>query len=355
VVAYLALPAAVYPPAVRALRAAGLAAGSRVVLEKPFGEDAASARELDRTLHAAVPERDVFRVDHFLHHQTVQDLLAARLADPLLARVWDRDGVERVDVVWEETAGVSGRADFYDRTGALRDMVQSHLLQLLALVAMHPPARLEERALRDAKAAALRRVPGLTADQVRTRTARGRYTAGVVAGEARRGYLDEDGVDPGRGTETWACARLEVDDPRWAGVPFVLRAGKALGRARKHVEVRLRPVAGALLAAGPSLLRFEMAPDRVALSLPVAGPDGLPAVEPAQLEVARPRQPLPASARMVLDVLRGDPTFTVRDDEAEQCWRITDAVRAGWRNGDVPLQDYAAGSDGPLRPGDAAP
>lgn len=347
IIAYLALPPAAYAPAVRALAAAGVAAGSRVVVEKPFGEDLASARELSRLLHTVFAERDVFRVDHFLYHQAVQDLLALRLATPVFEPLWNREHVERVEITWEETAGVSGRADFYDNTGALRDMVQSHLLQLLALVAMEPPTGYDEQSLREQKASVLRRVPALTLQDVALRTARGRYTGGVIDGRARPGYTQEAGVDPTRSTETYAGLELSVDVPRWRGVPFVLRTGKSLGRARRRIEVCFRAGEGGFLQAGPATLCVEMAPDRVTLDVHAAGASGLPSVAPVRLEVPRPRQLRPASARLLLDVLAGDPTLVVRDDENEHSWRIADSVLAGWRAGVPVLQDYAAGSDGP--------
>jgi len=349
VIAYLALPPSAYPSAVRALSAAGLAPGSRVVIEKPFGEDRTSARELTALLHSLCLERDVFRADHFLHHQSVQDLLALRFANPFFEPMWNCEHLERVEITWEETAGVAGRAGYYDRVGALRDMVQSHLLQLLALVAMDAPATFDEHGLRDAKVAALRRVRSFTADEVATQTARGRYTSGRVQDQPRNGYLDEPGVDPARGTETHACLQVMVVDHRWAGVPFVLRTGKALGRARRRISLHFRASAG-LPSATPAVLTVDMAPDRVWLQLNGAGPPGLPALSSLRLEATRPAQPLPASARLLRDVLAGDPTFAVRDDETEQCWRIVDSVLAGWQTGAPPLQDYAAGSAGPAPP-----
>ncbi len=347
VIAYLALPPAAYGPAVRALGASGIARGSQLVVEKPFGQDAESARQLSRLVHEVFDETDVFRVDHFLHHQVVQDLLALRLASPLLEPVWDARHVERVDITWEETADVSERADFYDQTGALRDMVQSHLLQLLALVAMDLPASIAARPLRDAKVAVLRSIRSPTADEVAVATSRGRYTAGSVEGRACAGYVETAGVDPSRGTETWAALRLTVDAPRWRGVPFTLRTGKALRRARRQIEVHFRAARPDLSGSG-SVLSLQMAPDSVVLDLHAAGPAGLPAVVPLRLSAQRPRQPLPASARLLQDVLAGDPTFAVRDDETEECWRIVDAVLAGWRTGAPALQDYAAGSVGPM-------
>ena len=348
VVAYLALPPAVYAPAVRALRAGGMATGSRVVVEKPFGADAASAGELSRLLQTVCDERDVFRVDHFLHHQAVRDLLALRMGNPVLESVWSREHIERVEITWEETAGVTGRAEFYDRTGALKDMVHSHLLQLVALVAMERPERLDEGHLRDAKAAVLRNVPTLTPQQVAARTGRGRYGAGRVAGREQRSYLAEPGVDGSRGTETYAWLQLQVDTERWRGVPFVLRTGKALHRSRRCIALHLRATSPALESPQPTVISLEMRPDRIGLELLGAGSRGLPGLEPVPLEAARPGRTIPASARILRDVLAGDPTFAVRDDEAEECWRIVDAVLAGWRSGTPPLQDYPAGSAVPV-------
>lgn len=350
VIAYLALPPAVYPAAVDALRTGGVAPGSRIVLEKPFGVDAASAQHLNALLHSVFDERDVFRVDHFLHHQAMQDLIALRFGSPVFTPLWGREHIEKVEITWEEAASVAGRVDFYDRTGALRDMVQSHLLQVLALVAMDVPSGFDERSFRDAKVAVLRRVRIPTAEDVERRTARGRYgPCDDLAGHVPRGYLQETGVDPSRETETYAWVQLDVDTPRWRGVPFVLRTGKALGRPRRRVTVHFRAVEGPF-ASGPAALHVEMAPDRVSVEVHVAGPAGLPVLVPARLDVVRPRQPQPASARILLDVLAGDPTLAVRDDEAEHCWHIVDAILDGWRAGASALQEYAAGSSGPRTP-----
>jgi glucose-6-phosphate 1-dehydrogenase len=347
VVAYLALPPSVYPAALRALKASHLAAGSRIVVEKPFGEDLSSGRELTRLLHAVVDERDVFRVDHFLYHQAVQDLLALRFSGPVFEPLWTGEHIERVDIVWEETATVGGRVDFYDRTGALRDMVQSHLLQLLALVAMEPPAAFDERCVRDEKADVLRRVRSLTPSEVSTTTMRGRYTAGSISGSSVPGYLEEPGVDRSRATETYASLQLVVDLPRWRHVPFFLRTGKACGRPRRRISVQFREARERALPSRPAVVCLDMIPDLITLRVQAAGPDGLPEVEPLVLSSARPQQLLPPSARMLRDVLAGDPTLMVRDDEAEQSWRIVDSVLATWRTGVPDLRDYPAGSHGP--------
>ena len=349
VIAYLALPPAVYGPAVEALREAGLHPDSRIAVEKPFGQDAATARALTEQLHRTVPERNVFRIDHFLHHQTVKNVLALRRANRLFEPLWCREHVERVEITWEETGTAEGRGGFYDGTGALRDMVQSHLLQLLALVAMDLPETLDERGLRDAKAAALRAV------HPDRGSVRGRYTAGEVNGRPVEGYLDEPGVDTAGATETYAALRLRVDTDRWAGVPFLVRTGKALGKDRRSVVLHFRPAPGVPAdgteAAGGNALRIEMVPERVAVDVQASGPEGLDRLAPVQLVAQPPRPSLPPSARLLLDLLRGDPTLAVRDDEAEQCWRVVDDVLAGWRTGTPALRDYPAGSDGPVPPG----
>lgn len=349
VTAYLTLPAAVQSAAVEALVRGGLSSGSRVVVEKPYGEDLSSARALTALLHRAVPESDVFRVDHFLFHQGVHDLLALRLANPVLAPLWHRGHVSRIDVVWEEGSALAGRAEFYDRTGALRDMVQSHLLQVVALLAMEPPATWDAGALSEHKAAALRHVPSLDPARVPECTARGRYGPGRVDGLSTPGYADEHGVDAGRGTETYAHLQLNVESERWHGVPFVLRTGKALATPRRRVEVTFSGGPGEW-GTGEASLAIDMLPDGIGLDLTVAAPDGFPALEPVTLTARRQPQPLPPTARMLRDVFSGDHTFFVSAEEVEECWRIVDPILAAWRTGTPPLQEYAAGTEGPRPP-----
>src|SRR5262249_8040338 len=232
VAVYLALPPAVFPIAGSALHRAGLPADSEVVLEKPFGEDLDSASALNRLLAERFDERHVFYVDHFLAMTTVQNLLGTRLANRVLEPIWTSAHIEEVEIVWDETLALEGRAGYYDHVGALKDMVQNHLLQLLCLVAMEPPLSLGERDLRDRKVDVLRSVRPLEADEIATRTRRARY----------RGYADEDGVTPGRGTETYAEVVLALDGWRWSGTRFRLRTGKALGRNRKEIVAHFRPV-----------------------------------------------------------------------------------------------------------------
>lgn len=309
--AYLALPPAAFPAALTSLAAAGLPAGSRIAVEKPFGEDLDSAVALNALVAEVVGdagEPAVFRVDHALGTAAVQALLSRRTASPVSEDDgWDGAHLEQVDVLWEETLGLEGRADFYDRAGALKDVVQNHVLQVLCLAAMEPPAELSEQELRDRKVEVLRAV------RVRD-SRRARYTA---AGDVPD-YADEAGVDPDRGTETFAEVVLEVDTPRWAGTRFVLRAGKALDGRRRGLVAHRR-------ADASTPLDEQLVVD-------VDGPD--------DGERA-------AYGRVLLDVLTGGSTLSVRGDEAEQAWRVLTPVLQAWAQDRVPLLHYAAGSPGP--------
>ncbi|MBX3303920.1 MAG: glucose-6-phosphate dehydrogenase [Nitrospira sp.] len=350
-VAYLALPPGLFAPSIESLAALKLPKGSKVVLEKPFGESLESAQALNRLLHESFPERDVFRLDHFLGKQTVQNILGLRFANRIFEPVWNAHHIERVEIIWDETITAAGRASFYDATGALRDMVQNHLLQLLALIAMEPLHALDERTLRDHKVDVLRAVRRLTADEVLRQTVRGRYTQGAIGEKEILPYLQEAGVQAERNTETFAQVTLSIDNWRWAGVPFVLRTGKALGRDRREIAIHFKPVPH--LAMGqkaqpiPNVLAIELAPDRIALSVNVNEPGDLFDLEPIELDKQFQSRGLPAYARLLLDILDGDPTLSIRDDEAEESWRIVEPILQVWGKGEVPLVDYPAGSGGP--------
>lgn len=350
VVAYLALPAGLFAPTLAALAAAPLARGSVIAIEKPFGTDLASARALNGLLAGRFPGCTVFRNDHFLHAQTVQNVLGLRFGNRILEPVWNADHVQQVEIVWDETLALEGRAAYYDRAGALRDMLQNHLLQILALTAMEQPASLGERDLRDAKQAVLRAVRPPSAAAIAATTVRGRYTAGTVDGHAVPAYVDEPGVDPGRGTETFAQVTLRVDNPRWAGVPFTLRSGKALGARRASITVHFREVAHPEfrgLGGRANLLQVSLGSPRVSLGLNVNAEGELFALTPVQVSTDLPAPARSAYAGLLLDILRGDPTLSVRGDEAEESWRIVDPVLDAWAVNAVPLTDYVAGSEGP--------
>ncbi|MEV5493896.1 glucose-6-phosphate dehydrogenase [Nonomuraea fuscirosea] len=347
---YLALPPEIFPATVAALGAANLPRGSRIVLEKPFGVDLDSAVELNRLLAGIVPEQAVFRVDHFLAMTTVQNVLGSRLANRVLEPIWNSAHIREVEIVWDESLALEGRAGYYDGTGALKDMVQNHLLQVLCLVAMEPPLSLGERDLRDRKIDVLRSVRPLTDDDVVRRTRRARYLAGRAGGRDVPAYTEEEGVDPERGTETFAEVELELDSWRWSGTTFRLRTGKALGRERKEVAVRFRSVphlpAGFDEEAAPNVLRFGLEPESMTLALTGVG-TGSHTLAPLTLAARPTGSELPAYGRLLLDVLHGDAALSIRGDEAEESWRVLEPVMSAWSRDVVPLAGYPAGSDGP--------
>jgi glucose-6-phosphate 1-dehydrogenase len=351
VAVYLALPPAVFPSAVAALHRAGLPAESEVILEKPFGEDLDSARALNRLLAEQMDERHVFRVDHFLAMTTVQNVLGTRLANRVLEPIWTSAHIDEIEIVWDESLALEGRAGYYDHVGALKDMVQNHLLQLLCLVAMEPPISLGERDLRDRKVDLLRSVRLLEADDVATRTRRARYRAGRVRDRDIPAYVEEDGVTPEHGTETFAEVVLELESWRWSGTRFRLRTGKALGQDRKEIVVHFRPVPHHPFdqPQGPTanLLHFGLDPEGFSLALTGTGPGATLSLVPLVLSAEMEPPELPAYGRILLDVLRGEATLSIRGDEAEEAWRIVTPVLEGWSRNLAPLEEYDAGSNGP--------
>jgi glucose-6-phosphate 1-dehydrogenase len=350
VAAYLALPPAVFPAAVNALHKADLPPDSRIVLEKPFGEDLHSAVELNRLLAGVVPEEAVFRVDHFLAMTTVRNLLGTRLANRVLEPIWNSAHIAEVEIVWDESLALEGRAGYYDGVGALKDMLQNHLLQLLCLVAMEPPVSLGQRDLRDRKMDVLRSVRPLTDADVTRRTRRARYLAGRIGDRQVPAYAEEEGIDPGRRTETFAEVELELDNWRWPGTTFRLRTSKALRRDRKEVAVHFRPVPhlpfGHTGEALPNVLRFGLEPENLALELTGIGAHAGTLV-PLTLGTRLDPPELPAYGRLLLDVLGGNAALSIRDDEAEESWRVLTPVLSAWAKDLVPLEEYPAGSDGP--------
>ncbi|MEU9657272.1 glucose-6-phosphate dehydrogenase [Streptomyces chartreusis] len=357
---YLALPPALFPAVVTALHRAGLPPGSRIVLEKPFGEELADAVALNRLLADTLPEDSVFRVDHFLAMTTVQNVLGSRLANRVLEPIWNSTHIAEVEIVWDETLALEGRAGYYDGVGALKDMLQNHLLQLLCLVAMEPPITLGERDLRDRKVDVLRSVRPLSDADVVRRTRRARYLAGRVGDRDVLAYADEEGVDPERRTETFAEVELELDSWRWSGTTFRLRTGKALAVDRKEVAVHFRAVPHLPFGHGgealPNSLIFGLEPEGLTLDITGIGSKTHTFV-PLELTAGMDPPELPAYGRLLLDVLNGDPALSIRGDEAEEAWRVFEPVLSAWSRGVVPLGEYAAGSDGPVGggPGSGGP
>ncbi|NMR21505.1 glucose-6-phosphate dehydrogenase [Cellulomonas fimi] len=352
VVLYLALPHVLFEPVVEALAGCALPPQLRVVVEKPFGEDLAGAKSLNAALARVLREEQVFRVDHFLAKQTVLNLLGLRFANRVFEPLWTSREVAAIDIVFDETVDAQERAAYYDRSGALRDMVQNHLLQMLTLIAMEEPASLDPADLSARKVEVLRAVPTMSRAEVDARTVRGRYTAGSVTGrDGSRdvaAYTDAPGVEAGRDTETHAEVVLHVETPRWHGVPFRLRTGKALERDRREVVVHFRPMPGSVFDdAAPNELRLELDPDKMFLRINVNGIGDPFDLETVELDLELPRQVPTPYGQLILAILEGDTRLSARAEEAEEAWRIVEPILAAWADGASPLREYAAGSDGP--------
>ena len=348
-VVYLALPNTVFLATLQALTDVELPEGTTIAVEKPFGRDEADARELNAVLHDLVPESQVFRTDHFLAMQTVLNVLGLRFANRLFEPVWNASHIERVEIVFDETLGLEGRAGYYDTAGALRDMLQNHLLQQLALVAMEPPHAMDGASLSARKADVLRAVRP-PQDMARD-TVRGRYTAGTVEGRELPDYVAEEGVDPGRETETYAEYTVTIDNWRWAGVPFRLRTGKALGSDCQEIAIWFKPVpylAFSQEQPEPDVLRLRFDPDEITLELNLNGAGGPFDLERRALDMGLPPTPLSAYGLLLQEMLAGQATLSISDVEAEQSWRIVEPILAAWSAGEVPLQEYPAGSAGPV-------
>jgi glucose-6-phosphate 1-dehydrogenase len=350
--AYLALPPAQFPRAVGALLESGLPPGSRIAVEKPFGESLESAVRLNALL-ANVPggESAIFRVDHVLGMPTVQNLLGLRLASRVLEPLWSAAHVELIEILWEETLALEGRAAFYDGTGALRDVMQNHMMQLLALVAMEPPASLDVDEVRRAKVELLRAVRPPRTSEIATRTRRARYAAGRVGERRLPAYEQEAGVDGSRGTETFAEIVLEIGNDRWAGARVVLRAGKALAERKKEIVVRFRPAtrwaSGGTRDAASELRIGIDGPFDIRLRLTGIARDGTAHPVPVVLEGAPPHSELPAYGHVLADLLDGGNDLSLGASEVEEAWRIVTPILRAWAAGAAPLQTYPAGSVGP--------
>ncbi|GAB3066566.1 glucose-6-phosphate dehydrogenase [Phycicoccus sp. Root563] len=349
-VIFFALPPQVTMKVCALLRHVDLPQTTRLALEKPFGTDHESAVEFNALLHEVVDEDAIFRIDHFLGVATVFNLVGLRFANRVLAPIWNAEHIERVEIVYDEDLALEGRAGYYDGAGALRDMLQSHLLQVMSLFAMESIATLDAQEMRDQKVQVLRATRVWGGSPKRS-SRRARYTAGKIGRRAVPDYAREEGVDPRRHTETLAQVTLEVRNNRWAGVPFVLRSGKALGSPRKQVVAHLRDVphlpTGFVGTSAGDRLTIDLKPGAVSLTLTMNA-EG----DPLDLEqktltapLAAPR--MQAYGEVLAQVLDGDQLLTVRGDAAEECWRVMAPVIKAWADDVVPLESYAAGSDGP--------
>jgi glucose-6-phosphate 1-dehydrogenase len=350
VIMYFALPPAVTAKACDALTGIRLPEGTRLVLEKPFGTDAATARRLNQVLARLVAEDQIHRVDHFLGKSTVLNILGLRFANRVLEPVLNAEHVDSVDILFDESLALEGRAGYYDRAGALMDMIQSHLLQVLALLAMEPPPAATAREIRDRKAEVLR-ATRIWGDDPAACSRRARYTAGDLDGRRLPAYVDEPGVDPDRKTETLAEVVLAVDTWRWSGVPFRLRSGKALSATRKEAVVTFKHAQrlpdGLTGCDRPNRLRIRFGPDQLRIDMNVNGPADPFVLDQTTLRAEFGPGNLPPYGEVLREVLHDDPTLSVRADTAEECWRIVEPVLASWRRDEVPLLDYPAGSTGP--------
>ncbi|HWM32888.1 MAG TPA: glucose-6-phosphate dehydrogenase [Pseudolysinimonas sp.] len=346
---YFALPPAITLKACTALSGIDLPPGIVLALEKPFGSDARSARALNRLLETMVPEEQVFRVDHFLGKSTVLNLIGMRFANRLFEPLLSAQNVESVEIVIEEELALEGRAGYYDHAGALTDMIQSHLLLVLALAAMEAPSSVGSEDLRGAMAQVLRATRPWKKDGTASR--RARYTAGTIGRRKLPAYTAEKGVTPARRTETLAEMTVAIDTWRWAGVPFLLRSGKAIGKPRQDVVFNLRPVpqlpTGFAGPAEQAQVRIGIKPATLEVDLVTNGRDDPFELEHDVLYAEFGPSELSAYGEVLAELCEGDPTLSVRGDIAEQCWRIVSPVLSAWRRDAVRLDTYPAGSRGP--------
>lgn len=347
---YFALPPSITAKACAALQSLTLPAGTTLALEKPFGTDEKSATALNTLLAGLVPEDQVHRIDHFLGKSDVLNILGVRFANRLFENLWNSDQVERIDIVFDEELALEGRAGYYDGAGALVDMIQSHLLQVMAVLCMEPPSSIAAVDLRDSKAQVLRATEIWQGDAVAS-AKRARYTAGKIDGKDIPSYVDEKGVHPDRGTETLARVTVEIKTWRWGGVPVTLQSGKAIGHGRKEAIVTFKPVphlpTGLQGSSTPTRLRFGFGPDNLTLEIDVNGPGDWFTLDRASLVADFGGGELPAYGQVLHGVLDGDSSMSVRADTAVDCWRVIAPVLAAFADGSVPIEDYAAGTEGP--------
>ncbi len=330
----------------------------RAVIEKPFGTTLAEARELNRQVLDVFRERQVFRIDHYLGKETVQNVLAFRFANSMFEPVWNRNAIDSVQITAAEDIGIGTRAGYYDQAGALRDLVQNHMLQLLCLLAMEPPVHFEADEIRDEKVKVLRSIEAPTEEDIDRIAVRAQYGPGTVAGEDVPGYLQEPGVPPDSNTETYASLRLEVDNWRWAGVPFYLRTGKRLASKVTEIAITLKPVPHLAfqqqgsVGVRPNQLVLTMQPNEgVSLSLSAKIPGTRMRIRPVNMEflygTSFMSQSPEAYERLILDAMRGDATLFTRNDEVEAQWCICDPIVAKCEATPGPLPQYEAGTQGP--------
>jgi glucose-6-phosphate 1-dehydrogenase len=360
---YLATPPESYPEIIRQLGAAGLnrspnGGWTRIIIEKPFGHDLASARDLNQQVLTVFDERQVYRIDHYLGKETVQNILVFRFANGIFEPIWNRNYVDHVQITVAESVGVEDRGGYYDTSGALRDMIQNHLMQLVTLTAMEPPVAYDADAVRDEKVKVLRAIRPIAPADVGRFTVRGQYGPGNVNGTTINGYAHERGVKPNSQTETYVALKLHIDTWRWAGVPFYLRSGKSLPRRVSEIAVQFRTVPTVLFAdtpmndIEPNVLAIKIQPDEgITLKFGSKVP-GQPQIRPVTMDfrygtsfgVASPE----AYERLLLDCMLGDGTLFTRRDEVEASWNLITPIHQGWADGPrLRFPNYEAGTWGP--------
>jgi glucose-6-phosphate 1-dehydrogenase len=355
---YLATPPDQFGPVCRMLAAHGLATpSSRVVLEKPLGHDLASAVRINAEVASVFEEGQIFRIDHYLGKEGVQNLLVLRFGNALFESLWSQAHVDHVQITVAESLGVEQRGGYYDRAGALRDMVQNHLLQVLCIVAMEPPVSLRPDAVRDEKLKVLEALRPIEGHQVDRQTVRGQYGSGAISGRPVPGYLEEASVKPGSNTETFVALKTEVRNWRWAGVPFYLRTGKRLARRASEIVVQFKDAPHCIFEGHPGALSanqliIRLQPDDgIQLRMMAKNPGPGMILRPVHLnlsfaETFRARQP-DAYERLLIDVLKGRPTLFMRRDELEASWRFVEPIAERWAQSSEAPKPYAAGTWGP--------
>jgi glucose-6-phosphate 1-dehydrogenase len=360
---YLSVPASIAPKVITGLGAAGLNHNengwSRIVVEKPFGRDLETARSLNKTVLGVFEESSVYRIDHYLGKETVQNLLMFRFGNSLFEPLWNRNFVDYVEITAAEPLGVENRSKFYEETGALRDMVANHLLQLLSLTAMEPPFSLDADAVREQKVQVLKAIRPMTVEEVARRTVRGQYGPGVLEGNLVRGYRQEPGVAEDSLTETFVALELHVDNWRWSGVPFYIRTGKRLAAHMTEIRVHFQPTPEALFVSSqnrqpePNIISIRIQPDEgIAISFgakrPGIGMNGITVKADFSYRDAFGMNTPVAYETLLLDVMMGDATLFTRGDEVEAEWRIITPIEQAWAQLPKPqFPNYAAGSEGP--------
>jgi glucose-6-phosphate 1-dehydrogenase len=362
---YLAVPPSSFLPIVRNLQSAGLAQSqpgwARVIIEKPFGHDLESARMLNRELDSVFSEEQIYRIDHYLGKETVQNLLVFRFANGIFEPIWNRRYVDHVQITAAETLGVENRASYYEEAGALRDMVQNHMLQLLTMTAMEPPVSFEADTVRAEKLKVLPAIRPLCGEDAPRCAVRGQYGPGWIGGDKVAGYRQEPGVDPNSNTETFAAVKLQIENWRWAGVPFYLRAGKRLARHATEIAVRfkqppLRLFDGAR-SLPPNLIALRIQPDEgIALCFSAKQPGPATHVRDVTMDFRYSTAFGMASAnayeRLLLDCMLGDPTLFASSKFVELGWSLVTPILEAWKNNPAPdFPNYAAGTWGPAAAG----